>query len=70
MPDENTLSQEASSIEKPIVRFLGPELAEIRAHRDREGGLAFYSVRFLGLHQLVYTGEFEVRFQPDPRRRP
>ncbi len=52
------------------AQAVGPELAEIRAHRDREGGLAFYSVRFLGLHQLVYTGEFEVRFQPDPRRRP
>jgi hypothetical protein len=49
---------------------LGPELAEIRPHVDRQGTVAFYSVRFLGPHQLVYTGDFEVRFGPSPRRSP
>jgi hypothetical protein len=43
---------------------LDEERVEVRAHRDREGEVAFYSVRFLGPHQLVFTGTFEVRFRP------
>ena len=46
------------------ARELGPDLAEIRTHADRQGDAAFYSVRFTGSHQLVYSGEFEVRFHP------
>jgi hypothetical protein len=40
-------------------------LTEIRAHTDRQGDPAFYSVRFTRPHQLVYSGEFEIRFQAD-----
>jgi hypothetical protein len=44
------------------ARALPAEQVAIREHRDREGEIAFYSVRFLGPHQLAYTGEFAVRF--------
>ncbi len=52
------------------ARELGPDLAEIRTHTDRRGDVAFYSVRFTAPHQLVFSGEFEVRFQGErqPRR--
>lgn len=48
------------------ARELGPELAEVRSHVDRRGEAAFYSVRFLEPHQLVYSGEFEVLFGSFP----
>jgi len=35
----------------------------IRRHLDREGDLAFLSVRFSGPHELTYAGEFEVRMR-------
>jgi hypothetical protein len=47
------------------ARAAGPELAEIRSHRDRRGEVAFHSVRFRARHELVYTGEFDVRFPPE-----
>jgi len=47
------------------ARELGADLAEVRTHRDRQGDAAFYSVRFSEPHQLVYSGDFEVRFQQE-----
>ncbi len=44
------------------ARQLGPDLAEIRTHTDRQGDTAFYSLRIMGPHQLVYVGEFEILF--------
>jgi hypothetical protein len=44
------------------ARALPPERVEIRPHRDREGQISFLSVRFLGPHQLVYSGRFSLRF--------
>jgi hypothetical protein len=44
------------------ARALPPEQVEIRPHRDREGEISFLSVRFLGPHQLLYTGRFSLRF--------
>jgi hypothetical protein len=46
------------------ARALSEADVEIRAHRDREGEVAFYSVRFLGPHRLVFTGDFQVSFLP------
>ena len=45
------------------AREIDPERVEIRTHRDREEQPAFYTVRFLRPHQLIYTGDFEVRFR-------
>jgi len=35
----------------------------VREHRDREGGVAFRSIRFARPHELVYRGSFEVRLR-------
>jgi len=40
------------------------EAVEIRAHRDRDGDVAFHSIRFSRPHQLAYrAGRFEVRWR-------
>jgi hypothetical protein len=44
------------------VRTLGPDAATIRVHRDRRGEPAFYSIRFARPHELIYTGEWDIRF--------
>jgi hypothetical protein len=46
------------------VRALEPSRVEIRRHRDREGTVAFLSVRFSGVHRitLTRTGRFVVQF--------
>jgi hypothetical protein len=44
------------------ARASDAQLVDIRSHRDREGQPAFYSVRFHRPHQLVYDGEFEIRY--------
>ena len=46
------------------VRALPAGVAEIEAHRDREGAVAFYSVRIMHAHQIVYGGRFQIRTQP------
>jgi hypothetical protein len=45
------------------VAALGSPDVTVRRHVDREGALAFLSVRFTRPHQLVYRGEFEVQFR-------
>ena len=45
------------------ARATDAELVDVRSHLDREGQPAFYSVRFLEPHQLVYDGDFEIRFR-------
>ncbi len=42
------------------VRSLDAEAVQIRRHLDRDGDVAFLSVRFFGPHRLRYTSEFEV----------
>lgn len=44
------------------ARALRPDIVQIEPYLDREGNTAFYSVRFLRPHQLVYTGEFSIHF--------
>ena len=39
---------------------LGPSTARIGEHRDRQGGVAFYSVRIPRRHRLIYTGRFRL----------
>jgi len=39
------------------------ESVSVRRHVDREGDLAFLSVRFARPHRLTYAGEFEVELQ-------
>jgi hypothetical protein len=46
-----------------MVRDMTPDGVSIRRHLDREGDLAFLSVRFARPHQLTYAGEFEVRMR-------
>jgi len=43
-----------------LVNELPPEEASVRRHTDREGDVAFLSVRFARPHRLSYTGRFEV----------
>jgi hypothetical protein len=45
------------------VRALDPSEVTIRRHLDREGDLAFLSVRFERSHQWVYRGDFEVELR-------
>jgi hypothetical protein len=46
------------------VAALPGEAVRVRAHRDREGDIAFHSIRFTRPHQLVYhSGRFEVRWR-------
>jgi len=44
-----------------MARELPAGTAIIRRHLDREGDLAFLSVRFARPHELTYDGKFEVR---------
>jgi hypothetical protein len=46
-----------------LARAQAPGDVEVREHRDREGQITFYSVRFTRPHQLVYSGRFDVHFQ-------
>jgi hypothetical protein len=46
-----------------MVRDMTPDDVSVRRHLDREGDLAFLSVRFARPHQLTYAGEFEVRMR-------
>jgi hypothetical protein len=46
-----------------VARDMQPEDVTIRPHADREGDVAFLSVRFARPHQLTYSGEFEVRMR-------
>jgi hypothetical protein len=46
-----------------MVRDMAPGRVSIRRHLDREGDLAFLSVRFARPHQLTYGGEFEARMR-------
>ena len=46
-----------------MARDMTPDDVSIRRHLDREGDLAFLSVRFARPHQLTYAGEFEVRMR-------
>jgi hypothetical protein len=46
-----------------MVRNTAPGSVSIRRHLDREGDLAFLSVRFARPHQLTYRGEFEARMR-------
>jgi hypothetical protein len=44
-----------------------PDALEIRAHRDREGGVAFHSVRFARDHRITFAKEFRIRLvEEDP----
>jgi hypothetical protein len=45
------------------ARGMPTEDVRIRSHLDREGDLAFLSVRFSGPHELAYGEEFEVRMR-------
>jgi hypothetical protein len=45
-----------------------PGALEIRAHRDRDGGVAFHTVRFAGDHEITYRRTFRIRLDPDPPR--
>jgi hypothetical protein len=49
-----------------------PGSLEIRAHRDREGGVAFHTVRFAVEHEITYRGSFRIRLlaEGDPREAP
>jgi len=40
---------------------LPTHFARVGLHRDREGGVAFYSIRFAAPHELVYTGSWDIR---------
>ncbi len=42
-----------------------PEALEIRVHRDREGGVAFHSVRFASDHRITYAKEFRIRLREE-----
>jgi hypothetical protein len=42
---------------------LDPKLYELRRHLDREGELAFVSIRFPQPHELTFTGTFRIRFR-------
>ena len=46
----------------PVARTQGADRVQIQEHRDREGELVFYSVRFLGPHELHFDGRFRLRF--------
>jgi len=46
-----------------MVRNMEANDATVRRHVDREGDLAFLSVRFARPHRLVYSGEFEVHMR-------
>jgi hypothetical protein len=39
---------------------LDPQLVAVRRHLDREGDVAFLSVRISAPHRLLYDGDFEV----------
>jgi hypothetical protein len=44
-----------------------PGALEVRAHRDREGGVAFHTVGFARDHQITFAREFRIRLgQGDP----
>ena len=43
-----------------LARDLGADVVRIRRHFDREGDVAFLSVRFSGPHRLRYVSGFEV----------
>jgi len=43
------------------ARELPDEAVEIEAHRDREGEVAFYSVRITRPHLIVHGGRFQIR---------
>ncbi len=50
-----------------------PGALEIRTHHDREGGIAFHSVRFARAHEIVYTRVFQIRLrdgEPAPPEAP
>ena len=56
--------------ESEILRRVGernPGALGIRTHRDREGGVAFHSVRFASDHRITYAKEFRIRLA-DPSR--
>ncbi len=44
-----------------MARAADPGDANIREHRDRQGEIVFYSVRFHVNHELVYGGRFSLR---------
>jgi hypothetical protein len=44
-----------------MARAADPGSANIREHRDRQGEIVFYSVRFHVSHELVYGGRFSLR---------
>jgi hypothetical protein len=44
-----------------------PGALGIRSHRDREGGVAFHSVRFTSDHRITYAREFRIQLA-DPSR--
>jgi hypothetical protein len=46
-----------------MVRDMAPGSVSIRRHLDREGDLAFLSVRFARPHQLTYGRKFEARLR-------
>ena len=47
-----------------VVRELPDHAADLRLHRDREGGVSFYSIRFAEPHDLVFDGRWQVRMRP------
>ena len=42
-----------------------PDALEIRTHRDREGGVAFHSVRFARDHEITYERAFRIRLREE-----
>jgi hypothetical protein len=45
-----------------------PGAVEVRAHRDREGGVAFHTVRFAVDHAITYARAFRIELLREPAR--